>query len=182
MQSGEPHEHEKTRGLQCDRLAAGIRAGDDQKIKSLAQPDIGRNDFLLIDQRMPGFTEVDDPFAVDERLACVHGDRERCPCENEIQTPHQCVIISDQTDVSGQHFRQIGQNDFDLLLFLDLELTDLVVQPDDGGRLDEERGSRGTHIVHDAGHGILVLTLHGNTVAPVPGRHQGILEIILRVR
>ena len=58
MQAALGHERQQADGLERDGLAAGVGAGDDERIKVAAQPHGDRHDGLAGDERMAGADEV----------------------------------------------------------------------------------------------------------------------------
>ena len=72
MQTALRHQRKQADGLECDRLAAGIRSGDDERPVISADRDIDRYGFFPVQQRMSGLFEVQHTVRVHLRLLCLH--------------------------------------------------------------------------------------------------------------
>ena len=66
MKPGLSHQGKKPDCLEGYGLTAGVWTGDDKKIKGIAETDIDRDNFFLVDQRVAGFLEVDASFVVKD--------------------------------------------------------------------------------------------------------------------
>jgi hypothetical protein len=58
-QPGLRHEHQETDRLQCDRLSARVRTGDQQNAEVCAEVDVDWDDLRRIKQRVPRSAERD---------------------------------------------------------------------------------------------------------------------------
>ena len=66
------HQGQQTQRFECNRFTAGIRPGDDQRIKAIPQPDIHRYHLFLLDQRVPCLAELNDAVLVEVRHRRLH--------------------------------------------------------------------------------------------------------------
>ena len=181
MQAGECHKFQKSCCLQGDCLSAGVRTCDDEKVKLFSQADIDRNDFFLVNQRVPCLSQIDNAVCVDDRLCAVHRECERGACKYKVELCHDFIVVSDLPAVFGEHFGEFCENDLDFLLLFDLQLTDVVVQLYYRSRFYEYRVARRAHVMDYAGDICTVFRLDRNAVSSVSCCDQGVLKIVFRV-
>ena len=150
VKAGLSHQREQTYGLQRNGFTAGVRSRDDQQVKILAQGNVDGNDLLFVNQRMAGFSQMDFPFRIEDRLIGVLFHGERSAGENEIQGHHIFQIIAQGFQMFGNLLAQFGENDLDLFFLLQLQFADIIVQFYDSHRLDEDGGAGGRLVVDHA--------------------------------
>ena len=101
MQTALGHEREQADGLECDGLAAGVGAGDDERVKIAAQPYRDRDDRLAGDERMAGPDEVHLAVGPHLRADGPHGERQPRPGENALKLEQHIVVELDLLAVVG---------------------------------------------------------------------------------
>ena len=104
MQTGERHKLQKSCCLQGDCLSSGVRTCDDEKVKVFSQAYIDRDDFFLVDQRVPCLSKIDYSFRVNDRLCGVHRECERGAGKYKVELRHDLIVVSDLPAVFGEHF------------------------------------------------------------------------------
>lgn len=174
---GEQHHHAER--LHADRLAARVRAGDEQHAVVLADADVYRHDFVLRDEGMARLAKVRAALAVELRAVCLHHLREARLGEGEVEVAEDAAVLGERPAVLVDLGGQVAQDALDLLLLGERQLLDVVVELDDGHRLDEERRARGRLVVDDAREARAVLLLDGDDVALVAHGDDGVLEEFL---
>ena len=170
-QRGEPHR------LQRDRLAAGVRAADDDRALRL-EHEIARDDVRQIERQeeVPRALEVEarlvDDLREDEGLVARQLRRRR-PDVRDRQRPRGRVDARERVGHDGGEPRVDG-----LLLALHVRLEHLqaIAHGDDGARLDEQRGAAGARRVHDPGEPLVRVAPHRQHPAPLALGHEVILE------
>ena len=182
LQAGLRHQRKQTGGLERHGLAAGVRAGDDQRGEVRAQTDVQRNDLLRIDQRMAAPTDVDAPLVVDLWLAGHHLACKRRLGKREVELRKNRQIVSDGRGVRRDLRGECAQNPVDLRFLGGNELLELVADLHDGHRLHEDRRTRGGLIVDDARHHAAVFLLDRQHIAVGAHGDDGLLEVFLRGR
>ena len=150
VKAGLSHQREQAYGLQRNGFTAGVWSGDDQQVKIFPEGDVDGNDLLFVDQRMAGFSQMDLPFRIEDRLISVLFHGERSAGENEIQSHHIFQIIAQGFQMFGNLLAQFGENDLDLFFLLQLQFADIIVQFYDSHRLDEDGGAGGRLVVDHA--------------------------------
>ena len=138
-ETGLAHQLEETDGLQAHGLTTGVRSRDDEQIEFLAEIYRDRHDFLRVDQRMTALQDIDVVVIVQHRTGGPHGGRQLRLREDEVELREDLDILSNLFSVWHQGAGQGIQDLLDLLLFVGLELTDVIIQLDDAHRLDEKR-------------------------------------------
>ena len=175
-ETGLAHQLEETDGLQAHGLTTGVRSRDDEKIEFLAEIYRDRYDLLRVDQRMPALQDIDVVVIIQHRTGGPHGGRQLRLREDEVEVREDLDILSNLFSVWHQGAGQGIQDLLDLLLFVGLELTDVIIQLDDAHRLDEERRSRRTLVVDHAREARLILRLHRETVATIAHGDDRVLQ------
>ena len=164
METALVHRGEQADGLQGDRLAAGIGAGDDQGVEVLPQLHVDRHGLCLIQQRVPGAAQ-DDALPLHGRLLAVQLVGELGLGKNQIQPHQQQEIRVDLLPVLGAVGGELGQDALDLQLLPGAEFPKLVIGLDSAHGLHEERHARGGHIVHQARNRAFVVGLDRHHIA-----------------
>ena len=176
------HEHHEAERLHADRLAARVRARDEQHGKARAELDVDGHDIFVRDQRMARGEQPRLAAVRQLRLRRLHALREPRFRKGKIDL-RQYVGIRRQRRAFLLHLeRQALEDARDFALLGQRQLLHVVAGLDDGHRLDEERRARRGLVVHDAGEKAAVLGLDRQHVALVADRHDGILEMLLMLR
>ena len=129
---------------------------------------------------MPCLAETDTPFRVEYRGGAVHIHGKARPGKDKIKVGHQLHVQQDLFCMSRGLSAQRGQDGFDLFLFLQLQLPDVVVELHDRHRLDKECCAGGGLVVDHAGDLVFIFCFDGDTVPAAAHGDDGILKIIAR--
>ena len=176
MQAALGHEGEQADGLDGHRLSAGIGAGDYQGVEVLPQHQVVGHRPVRIQQGVAGLPQVQAALH-DSGGAGPHPVGQLGPGEDHIQKDEQIVVLSDIVLELCALGGQLRKDALNLLLLPGLELLEFVVGLHHPHGLDEEGGPGGGHVVHQAGHVVLVLRLDGHHEAVVALGDDGLLEI-----
>ena len=182
VQAALRHQCQKADGLERDGLAAGVWAGDDERVKIRSEPQRDGNDLLAVDERMARPHELQTGVRADLRLHAVHLVRQARACKDAVELHEHLIAVADALAERGRLGRQCGQNAFDLLLLADQQLTQGVVRIDGGHRLDEERAARRGHIVDQTGNFTLVFALDRHNIAVAAQRDDRVTQILGKAR
>jgi hypothetical protein len=138
VQAGLVHQAEQTDGPQRDGLAAGVRAGHDERGEAVADPDVDGNDL----PGQPGVARRQQGDLGSVRglgTGSVHVGRERrlgCP---EIESGQRLERLAERHGVRRDQRRELVEDALDLFLLGDLRLAPGVPELDGDERLDEQR-------------------------------------------
>ena len=182
VQAALRHQCQKADGLERDGLAAGVWAGDDERVEIRAEPQRDGNDLLAVDERMAGPDQLQTGVRANFRLHAVHLVRQARAGEDAVELHEHLVAVADALAERGRLGRQCGQNAFDLLFLADQQLTQGVVRIDGGHRLDEERAARRGHIVDQTGNFTLVFALDRHNIAVAAQRDDRVTQILGKAR
>ena len=175
VQAALRHHGEQAHGLERDGLAAGVGAGDDERIVIFPQRNVDGHDRVLRDERMARASERHTPFG-ERRRGAVELVGKLCLGEDDVQ-PHEHIKVQrDVLAVGGAVGTELSQDALDLRLLLRAQLPELIVCLHCRHGLDEERRAGAGHVVHESGHGPLVLGLDGDDVALGARRDDGLLQ------
>ena len=175
-EAGGRHEGHEAQRLDGHGLAAGVRAGDDQRVEFFSQTDVGLHDLPRVDERVAGILEVDDACIVQMRSGRLHGVGHLCLGKDQVQVDAALVALFRFTVNRPGLVRQVSEDPLDLLPLLAEQDTDLVVRLDDGHRLDEDGGSGVRSVLDDARDVRLVLALDRHDVPAVAHGDDGVLQ------
>ena len=164
VQAALRHGREQTDGLERDGLAAGVWAGDDERVEFAAERNIDRHSGVLRQQRMARAAQL-QVLVRQLRRDRVELVGELCLGKNEVEAHEHVKVARDVLPVRGALGRELSEDALDLRLFTCAQLPQLVVRLHGGHRLDEQRRAGGRHVVHEAGHGALVLGLDRHDIA-----------------
>ena len=164
VQAALVHGREQADRLERNGLAAGVRAGDDERVEAAAELDVDRHGLGLVEQRMARAAE-DQSLALGVGLAAVELVGELGLGKDQIQPDQYLVVGVDVVAVLGAVGGELCEDALDLKLFLGRELAQLVVGLDGRHRLDKERHARGGDVVHESRHGALVVCLDRDDIA-----------------
>ena len=176
MQAAFGHEREKADGLERDGLAAGVGAGDDERVKITAEAHRDGHDGLAGDERMAGADEVQLPVRPHLRADGAHGKGQTRPRENAFQIQQHVVVQLDLLTGTRCFGGKLGENALDLLALGHEQLAQLVVAVDGGHRLNEIRAAGGRDIVHEARKLALALGLDRDDEAVGADGHDRLLQ------
>ena len=95
-QAAHGHQRQKAQRFQSDRLAAGVRAGDHQRVERGAQLYVHRHDLLGVDQRVPRLIEQNSARIVHLRHAGFHFVGKLTLGEYQVKTHGRVVAFDDQ--------------------------------------------------------------------------------------
>ena len=143
---------------------------------AVAEMQIDRHDLMRVEQRVAPAADVDAALGIEFRRAAVIAARQRRSCEYEVERREQGNIRFDHLDGLRRLFTEVFQNMLDFLRFLTGQLAQIVVQLDDGHRLDKERGTGGGLVVDHARHLRTVFRLDRDAVASAAHRDDVVLE------
>src|SRR5206468_3548535 len=144
--------------LECDRLTACVRTGDEQEGPLAVDLDVHRNDIACVfadlpalgqEQGMAGPAKGHPPPDVDHRRAGVHPLGEMGTGEERVQTGDETDQPIEVVETSPDGIAQLAQDARGLLLLLAGELDEIIVGVDRALRLDEECLAALGSIVHD---------------------------------
>ena len=165
MKTCHTHQFEEADSLERDRLAAGIGAGDNDHVIFAAQFNVDGNNFFRVDQRMAPLSDIDIAFIVKNRPGGILLHGKICAGENEIQPGHVFSVVLEFHEVFAGFDGKSGQDLLNLLFFLQDQFPHLIVERDNGSRLDKKCGARGGLIVNETGNLGLVFRFDRNTIA-----------------
>ena len=177
MHAGGCHQAQQTQGLEADRLAAGIRSGDNQRVIVITQRNINGHGFFLVQQRMSctnqiylcGFTELRCTGIQLEGIICLG--------KNKIQLAQYIIICADGIRKTCHIRGQLCQDTFNFGFFLALQDFNLVVCVNHLRRFDKQRGTGGRNVMYHARNVAPVLTLDWNYIPPVTLGNQVFLQV-----
>ena len=126
---------------------------------------------------MACLAQVDFTFGVEDRLIgvllhCKSGAR-----EDEVKLYHVFEVVTDLIAVQVCLGTQRREDDLDFFCFFNFQFTDIVVQFDNGHRLDKEGGTGRGLVMYHARNLAFVLGFDRDTAAAVAHRDDGILQI-----
>ena len=180
VQAGLRHQREQPGRFQRDGLAAGIRAGDQQHAVRRIDQHIHRHRLLehRVTRRLQLQAGVDREFRLDAvdlravaRLGLQHVELARhLAADRHVGRPRAKAI------------RQLEQDAEDLFALAILELDDVVVDLDGGGRLDEQRRAGRGGAVDDARHVAAMLGAHHQHESSVALGDDLVLQVLRRRR
>ena len=175
-QPGLVHERQEAERLQRDRLAAGVRPGDDQGpiAEPVAETQVDR-DRRVAQQRMARGEQLGGVLG-DGRPHAVHLGAQAGAGQPQVGSRQRGEAVPQRRRATLDHPRQLVEDPLLLARGREGCLGPLVVQLDDGQRLDEERGARGALVVDDPLHPALGLGADRDDVAPGAQRHDRLAD------
>ena len=89
------HGVEQPGGFQRHGLAAGVGAGDDQRVVLITQGNIHRYDLFLVDQRVAGFVQLKAHTVADggHKGVLLHGKARLC--QQQVNLQHSVVAVAE---------------------------------------------------------------------------------------
>ena len=154
-------------GLHRDRLAAGVRSGDDEHVEVCAEFDVVGHALRRGDQGVPDSAQRESAVAVGRRLHAVHGGRQLAPRQREVDLDQHGEGRAQRWHVLGELAGQPPQHPLDLPGGLELRLLELVVEPDHALGFDEQGRAAVRRVVDDAAHPAAHVGPHGQDIAIV---------------
>ena len=179
MQAAGSHERQQTEGFERNRLAAGVRAGDDERVVIITDGDVDRHGLVLIEQRMARAKQLAAAAVLNKhRRTGVHVERQLGTRKDEVQRGQRIVVLLDGALVHGHARRQLREDAFDLIFLSAFEHLNLVVDFHDLLRLDEHGRTGGRSIMHQTGHIAAVLYLDRHNEAAVSLGDDILLQVL----
>ena len=183
------HQREQAGGLQRDRLAAGVRTGDQQHRRRWDDFERHRHRRLAVggradtgnQQRVACRLKLEGAVGRQRGLDPVHRLGEPRTRLQHIELRRH---VNRARQIGGPQSERIGQGQKDppdLFGFLFFDSDDVVVDFDRAQRLEKEARPAGRGAVHDARDAGAVLGLHHEHVPPVPLHDDLILQVFRRV-
>ena len=143
VQAALGHQAQQPQGFQRHGLAAGIGAGDDQRVIRAAQRHRHRHRLGRIQQGMPCPLQVDAAPLPHQRTPRVHGIAQLCPGENGVQLHQQVVVVQDVLPLRRALAGQYTQHPVDLLFLTGLQFLQFIIGLHHAHGLHEQRGPGG---------------------------------------
>ena len=172
------HQRKQTERFERNRLTAGIRTGDDQRIEIAAQTDVDRHDLFGIEQGMARTLQIDHTVLVELRFGGIHAVGKLRLRKDERKLCDIVIIKRECRCAFRNRLRQDSQNAFDLLLFLVFKEAKLVVCLNNGQRFYEQRCARCGGVVDQTLDLVSVFRLDGNDITSVSLRDDVFLQIL----
>ena len=170
------HQRQKPQRFECNRFTAGIRPGDDQRIKAIAQPDIHRHHLILLDQRVPCLAKFNDAVLVELRHRRLHFIGQTAFGEQKIQLQKRLKARPGGIRHLPDALAEFLQNTVDLQLLLVLQQPDLIIGIHHRHRLDKDRRAAGGGIVHQTLDLIFTFDFDRHHKPPVPHGDDRLLQ------
>ena len=117
-QAAHRHQRQEARCFERDRLAAGVRAGHDQRVKVAAEHEIGRHDLVFVDQRVTRRFDIHAARVVQLRHNTFHLIGELSLCEDQVQLHRRAVALHDAVGKLAHLARKLRQNAVDFVLLV----------------------------------------------------------------
>ncbi|CUP68050.1 Uncharacterised protein [Flavonifractor plautii] len=171
------HQRQKADGLEGHGLAAGVGAGDDQRVEALPQPQVVGHRLGRVQQGMAGLFQLDTAPA-QPGLAGIHPGGQLGPGKDHVQHHQQIVVLDDILFMPGAVGGELPQDALYLLFLPGLELPQLVVGLDHPHRLDKKGAAGAGHVVDQAGNVVFVLRLHRHHIPAGAHGDDGLLEVL----
>ncbi len=169
------HRHRQPDQLERDRLAAHVRARDDQDAHVVVELDRLRHR-ALVEQRVPAFEDVDDGGVDQLGRDRLHAVRDRGARGGEVELDVDAEVGFDLRRFRLHERRQLAEDARDLDVLLHAQRAHAVVRLEAFERLDEQRLPRRARVVHDALDLAGELRLHRHDVAVVAHRDDRVLN------
>ena len=182
------HQRQEAGGLEGDRFAACVRAGDQQDVELAAQVEADRHHGAG-QQRMASLDQLEHGLAGRARQAdklrrssaLLLGQASRGTCKVDLRQALDAA--EERLGLFAHLLAQRAQDALDFVLLVQDQRAPAIGHLDHGDRLDEQRGAAGRLIVDDAGHLPARLGADRNNVATVPlGDHRVLDHVAERWR
>ena len=126
---------------------------------------------------MAGLLDLDVTVGIKLRAGAIHVPCQGGAGKDEVQLGQHLQVGAQGVDMGSGLTAQGSQDHLDLFLLGDLQLTDLVVQLDDGHGLDKEGRTALRLVVDHTADLVFKLGLDGNTVAAATHGDHRILQL-----
>ena len=143
VQAALGHQAQQPQRFQRDGLAAGVGAGDDQRVIRAAQRHRHRHRPGRVQQGMPRPLQVDAAPLPHQRTPRVHGIAQLCPGENGVQLHQQVVVVQDVLPLRRALAGQYTQHPVDLLFLTGLQFLQFIIGLHHAHGFHEQRGPGG---------------------------------------
>ena len=187
--AGLRHQREQRERFERDRLAAGVRAGDEQQRSIGRQLEIHRHDLagriaplLREQQRVARGLEIHATVTIDGRPRGLHALGQMRTREDPVERTQRLDERRQRLALSAHGVGQLGEDAGRFLLLVALEGDEVVVRLDHRFRLDEQRLAALRAVVHDAAQSAAGFRAQREHVAPVAHRHEAIGEHAVALR
>ena len=97
--------------------------------------------------------------------------------KNKVQLCQKLLIGAYLLGIGSGLIAQVRQHGFDLFFLLRFQFPKLIVQLDNGHRLNEQRGACGRLVMDHAGYLAFMFGFYRQTVAPVPHGDDRVLKV-----
>ena len=178
-QAAHGHEGQQADGLQGHGLAAGVGAGDDERVEGVPQGDFRGNHLFLGDQRMAGAVKNHPSIFANVWHHRLHFIGHLGLGEDQIQLDRVLVAFDDGICERSRLSGKLQQNAGDLLLLVGAQNPDFVVGFHHAHRLHKHRGPAGRGVVDQAWHLSPEFGFHRNHVAAAPLGDNALLQMAL---
>jgi len=172
------HQRHEPHRLHRDGLAAGVGAGDDERRKLAAHPQVDGHHLRGVDQRMPPRDDVDAPLGVQLWFHRLHLAAEECLGEDHVELRQDVQVVYDEVGVRRDLGGERGQDALDLLFLLRRPLLQVVARLHHRHRLDEQRRAACGLVVNQPGDIGAALGLDRQHIAAVALGDDGVLQIL----
>ena len=142
------HEGKKSQRLERDSLAAGVGAGNDERVKIGAEADGDRHDRFSRDERMTRALEFNFPIRANLGLRRVHRKRQLRPRKNAVQLREHRIVDGQVLPMPRDLAGELGEYPLDFLTFFDKELSKRVIAVHGLHGLNEKRAAGRRHVVN----------------------------------
>ena len=171
------HRAQQTGRFQGDGLAAGVRAGDDERIIFFAQCNVHRHALLWVDQWVACPDQREGIVGAHCRFECLELQRQTRLCQQDINVQHGLIAVL-ELRLNGCHLCGKGyQNALDLLRFLGTILQDAGIGFHDSLRFHKHRCTGRGNVMDDAAHFAAVFALDRDNVSAVAHGDHTLLQI-----
>ena len=170
------HQNQQSQCFQRHRLAAGVRAGDHQRVKVLPQTQVVPYGGIPVQQGVSCPLKMDAPLH-DFGGHTPHTKRQPRPGKDTVQHHQKVIVLADVLPVGGAVAGKFGQNAVYLLLLQRFQLPQLIVGLHHPHRLHKEGAAAGRKVVDQAGHIVFMLRLHRHHIAAVALGDDGFLQV-----
>ena len=126
---------------------------------------------------MASLPDIDIAFIVKNRPGGILLHGKICAGENEIQPGHVFSVVLEFHEVFAGFGGKSGQDLLNLLFFLQDQFPHLIVERDNGRRLDKKCGARGGLIMNEPGNLGFIFRFDRDTIAVSPQGDHIVLQV-----
>ncbi len=178
MQTALGHQCEKTDGFKRDGLAAGVGAGDDERVKICAKAHRNGHDKLWVDQRVPCLLEFQAAVLADLGCRGVHAEGELSPRKDHVQPHQKLIILADVVFIASRLGGKLGKDPLNLLFLFDQKLAQGVVGVDRRHGLDKKGGACRAHVVDQTRDLVFILRFYRDHVSVLAQGNDRLAQIL----